>query len=143
MFFCEKCREKNDWPDSIMKSFGKCEVCGEHASCNDVPSRALPNHRPEPLVQEARKTVAKTQRRDANGNPIKTQLARACALVGRLDVPDAETLRRLDNLLDEAQNAPPHGRADGSLHEKKFNRLRAMVHAGRAFLAAYTTALED
>jgi hypothetical protein len=42
MFFCEPCRDKNEWPASIMKSTGTCEMCGEHAICHDIPSSALP-----------------------------------------------------------------------------------------------------
>lgn len=42
MFFCESCREQRDWPESIMKSRGNCELCGEPAVCHDVPSRFLP-----------------------------------------------------------------------------------------------------
>ncbi len=42
MFYCEDCRVENNWPDSIGLSFGKCEVCGKDAFCNDVPSKQLP-----------------------------------------------------------------------------------------------------
>lgn len=42
MFFCEKCRNENQWPDSLFKSRGKCEVCDQFATCNDVPSKYLP-----------------------------------------------------------------------------------------------------
>ena len=42
MFFCEKCEKKKKWPNSSFKSYGICEICGEVASCNDVPSRFLP-----------------------------------------------------------------------------------------------------
>lgn len=42
MFFCEKCEEKYEWPSSIFKSYGKCEICKEVAECNDVPSKYLP-----------------------------------------------------------------------------------------------------
>lgn len=42
MFFCEKCRKKKGWPESIRGSHGRCEVCGKTADCHDVPSCALP-----------------------------------------------------------------------------------------------------
>lgn len=42
MFFCEKCRAKNDWPGSLARSHGRCEVCRKVADCYDVPSGALP-----------------------------------------------------------------------------------------------------
>lgn len=42
MFYCEPCRAKNEWPDSLGKSYGKCEVCDEVRSCYDRPSSTLP-----------------------------------------------------------------------------------------------------
>jgi len=42
MFFCEACRVKRGWPESLARSHGSCEVCGKHAACYDVPSSALP-----------------------------------------------------------------------------------------------------
>ena len=42
MFFCDECADKKGWPKSLCKSCGTCEICGETASCSDIPSRALP-----------------------------------------------------------------------------------------------------
>lgn len=42
MFYCNACAEEREWPDSMMKSYGSCEVCGKSASCNDRPSSTLP-----------------------------------------------------------------------------------------------------
>jgi hypothetical protein len=42
MFFCNKCAEECGWNESLVKSFGPCEICGESTVCNDVPSRLLP-----------------------------------------------------------------------------------------------------
>lgn len=47
MFFCDPCRDKNNWPDSIGRSYGRCEVCGDKGSCNNVPSRFLPPPPPD------------------------------------------------------------------------------------------------
>lgn len=52
MFYCEACREKNDWPDSIMTSRGRCEVCGETANCYDRPSSSLPDRKVAPKPVE-------------------------------------------------------------------------------------------
>ena len=46
MFFCEKCRVKNDWPTSMGYpfmgiSYGPCEVCKKVGECHDVPSVGL------------------------------------------------------------------------------------------------------
>ena len=48
MFFCPPCAEKNHWPESMSRSRGRCEVCGHHADCYDVPSKYLPPPPPEP-----------------------------------------------------------------------------------------------
>lgn len=42
MFYCEECRKNRNYPESISKSYGKCELCGEIVRCNDVPSSKLP-----------------------------------------------------------------------------------------------------
>jgi hypothetical protein len=42
MFFCEACEKANNWPNSIFKSYGKCEICDKVGECNDVPSKYLP-----------------------------------------------------------------------------------------------------
>lgn len=42
MFFCEPCRELRDWPESpLSRSYGRCEICDQVATCWDVPSSAL------------------------------------------------------------------------------------------------------
>lgn len=42
MFYCEKCRKANEWPETFFKSRGPCEICEEVAVCNDCPSSRLP-----------------------------------------------------------------------------------------------------
>lgn len=42
MFYCKPCKEKNDWPTSMFRSYGKCEVCRKYDHCYDVPSSRLP-----------------------------------------------------------------------------------------------------
>lgn len=46
MFYCEPCRVKNSWPESLGGPFGMsrgpCEICKQVAVCHDVPSKALP-----------------------------------------------------------------------------------------------------
>lgn len=57
MFFCEPCRERHNWPDSLTTSLGECELCNQHAVCWSVPSRHLPPPpkppEPQPVVVEA------------------------------------------------------------------------------------------
>jgi hypothetical protein len=43
MFYCEPCRVDFAWPESVARSRGKCEVCGQHAACYDRPSGSLPD----------------------------------------------------------------------------------------------------
>ena len=47
MFFCNSCAEKKGWDHLIAKSRGSCEICGEHAACNDIPSKYLQSSLPE------------------------------------------------------------------------------------------------
>lgn len=42
MFFCEPCRRRRDWPMSMSRSAGICELCNEGSICYDVPSSQLP-----------------------------------------------------------------------------------------------------
>lgn len=44
MFYCDDCAGKRKWPvfPRGMQSYGKCEICGETAGCNDVQSGRLP-----------------------------------------------------------------------------------------------------
>ena len=56
MFFCEKCRLKNKWPEGFSKSVGPCELCRKSALCHDVPSSFLPF---------AKKSAKKPRRRES------------------------------------------------------------------------------
>jgi hypothetical protein len=42
MFYCDRCAKRKCWPNSLFKSYGKCEICRRLASCNDTPSSYLP-----------------------------------------------------------------------------------------------------
>jgi hypothetical protein len=42
MFYCEECRTSRQWPESMMRSRGLCETCGNDALCYDTPSKYLP-----------------------------------------------------------------------------------------------------
>lgn len=43
MFYCDPCAEPRGWPtDTLMTSYGACEICRKTGVCNDVPSRFLP-----------------------------------------------------------------------------------------------------
>jgi len=42
MFYCMSCADKKEWPETLHKSVGKCEVCGETHVCNDKQSKYLP-----------------------------------------------------------------------------------------------------
>lgn len=43
MFYCNPCAEPRGWPtDTLMRSRGRCEICGTGAVCNDVPSGMPP-----------------------------------------------------------------------------------------------------
>lgn len=58
MFYCNQCKDKNDWPESIARSHGRCEVCGKSRDCNDVPSGALPPPKREAIDEESVRSIA-------------------------------------------------------------------------------------
>lgn len=41
MFYCNDCGDKRDWPRTLAKCYGSCEICGKIEVCNDHPSRKL------------------------------------------------------------------------------------------------------
>lgn len=54
MFFCNPCREANNWPESMVRSRGTCEVCVTGpVECFDVRSPLLPPA-PEPVLAAQR-----------------------------------------------------------------------------------------
>lgn len=42
MFYCNECANNNEWPRTIIKSKGDCEVCGIYSVCNECKSSQLP-----------------------------------------------------------------------------------------------------
>ena len=54
MFFCDKCAEQNNWPQSVVRSRGRCEVCGEVAVCYDMPCSCLPKPEDKKPEEEAK-----------------------------------------------------------------------------------------
>lgn len=47
MFYCEKCRKKNEWPEGFRQSYGPCEICGKTKECYDIPSQYLTVSKPK------------------------------------------------------------------------------------------------
>lgn len=41
MFFCDPCAETLQYPVSMFKSYGTCEICQKPARCNEVGSAVL------------------------------------------------------------------------------------------------------
>lgn len=41
MFYCDPCKEVNGWPESMFKSYGPCEECGQTGCCHEVASTIL------------------------------------------------------------------------------------------------------
>lgn len=71
---------------------------------------------------------------------MTTQKSRAIEAVKAL-VPDIEQIQTLADALDEAQNPPPEGAADGSLNLHQWNALRRVERAAAA-LREYIVAAE-
>ena len=69
---------------------------------------------------------------------LKSQRGQARRHVAALDANprDAEALRLLRDVLDEAQNPCPEGAADGSIPEPLWNALRAVADTITAYQSA-------
>jgi len=48
MFYCDECAKEKNYPETMGKSVGRCEICGKVALCNDMPSSKLPKSEPVP-----------------------------------------------------------------------------------------------
>lgn len=42
MFYCDPCAKEHGYPETIMRSYGQCEICDESAVCNSRASALLP-----------------------------------------------------------------------------------------------------
>lgn len=42
MFYCDDCAKKNEWPESLSKSRGLCEICEQLTLCNNRSISQLP-----------------------------------------------------------------------------------------------------
>jgi len=45
MFYCNECAKKKNWPVTMFKSAGTCEICGDTKECSEMPSSKLPRPR--------------------------------------------------------------------------------------------------
>lgn len=43
MFYCNQCAKDKNWPVTIFKSLGKCEICKSIKEYNDKQSKFLPS----------------------------------------------------------------------------------------------------
>lgn len=41
MFYCDPCARRRLWPETLTRSYGACEECGNRAACNELPSGML------------------------------------------------------------------------------------------------------
>jgi hypothetical protein len=48
MFYCQTCATQNEWPETMSKSRGACEVCGTYGACYDRAASLLPAREPKP-----------------------------------------------------------------------------------------------
>jgi hypothetical protein len=43
--YCNDCAKAHEWPESVTRSVGPCELCKTVDDCNEIPSRQLPTAR--------------------------------------------------------------------------------------------------
>lgn len=64
MFYCEECRQANKWPESIFKSYGRCELCEKSAPCNERSSSFLHQFEERLKEQDKEDKVAPTSKKN-------------------------------------------------------------------------------
>lgn len=137
MFYCEDCRKRNDWPDSLSLSRGQCEACGKTAHCYDRPSSTLPMPKRGEMttVREAAKNILDLL---DHGQPVSWEDIRA--LRHALEADTAEVpADATDVMLDAAFAAtvwPDLDRATSAdvmrgLRENMKKEYRAMIDAAK------------
>lgn len=50
MFYCDFCANKNEWPITLHRSHGACEVCHTPADCSNMQSKDLPETKEKKIV---------------------------------------------------------------------------------------------
>ena len=88
MLFCEDCRIKKNWPDSLIEH-GKCEVCSKTGECYDVPAVMLI---PEDKLSLEQKQI---RRMLLEGFQEKAEQMVITYLDGRLDNRMTDLLRQV------------------------------------------------
>lgn len=59
MYYCENCRKEKNWPKSLVRSLGKCEICDDDALCYDMPSSRLPMGKNDSEIQYYKEELQK------------------------------------------------------------------------------------
>lgn len=66
-----------------------------------------------------------------------SQRTQALALLSPIGaVINVQTIRALREIVEDAQNGPPDGAADGSIDEALWNELKSIVTAGERMITA-------
>ncbi len=71
MFYCDSCRQENQWPESFVGSYGPCEVCGNVTFCNDRSSDQLPPARITKVDPATGAYINKKTGEPATGNEVR------------------------------------------------------------------------
>lgn len=54
MFYCKPCQQANEWPETIFRSLGCCEVCDKpRVPCFERQASLLPPMRSQPSTEDA------------------------------------------------------------------------------------------
>jgi hypothetical protein len=160
MFYCDPCRVQRKWPESHGRSLGKCEVCGDVATCNDQPSTSLPcsevddakaktSHRKDGWIEaiKTRSLAAITLTFDPTTDPIPSEREATVARNYRKDVAALidhvlELRRQLaeaHDLLRAATHNPAGGeRASGRTTRMLLRGLIALSEGHRVMVIGAT-----
>lgn len=108
MFYCDICAKQNDFPITIGKSNGTCEICKRIALCNDMPISKLPVKEKtfiddilsrSELIQEEMHKFIERMREEEKTRKRKTKIPRQDLVVVYFTMKIAELEKRIEDTI--------------------------------------------
>lgn len=91
MFYCDDCAKEKNYPESIGKSYGRCEICGKSEICNDMKIKSKTKDEVEDWVPFRTKRVALYIVDDCKNCPNKDRCSISTPNSG---IPDNCTIKK-------------------------------------------------
>lgn len=97
MFYCDNCAKQKNWPESLFKSVGRCEICKSQSVCNDIHTTKLPIRTSNTITMNGSQEVKDNQ----NALLAAGKLALAARLVTTANAKNlSQRIEQLEDSLD-------------------------------------------